>query len=340
MQKVLQDLKVDRVYAFNGRYATMRAVLRAAQGQGIDCFLHERGSTFERYSLFKNHLLHEVDHYQTLIESTWSEADPDIREAVGASFFAGRLVGHLGNWVSFSNKQQTGLLPKDWRERPNNIVAFTTSSDEIDALSDVIFGTFYKDQYEALERMSAAALSDPDTHFYVRVHPRTQFIPDPGVKILLSKKLPNVTIIPGDSLVSTYTLMRRATKVVSFGSTTGIEAAYWGIPSIICMRSFYDRLGSTYNPASHEETMRLLLSRSLPAKDRLGALKYGYFEKTLGLPFRYFQPTGINGGAFKGSQLKPNLGFRTAGWLVEHGVGRDSTKKLHLKLAESRLTGP
>ena len=340
VQTLLAERQFDRVYAFNGRFATMRAVLRAAQSKGVDCFIHERGSSFEKYSLFENHLPHDIDHYQDLVRQAWDAAPPDIRETVGASFYTDRVIGIMGSWVSFSGAQQSGLMPEGWKERANNVAVFTSSTDENDAMADVLAGNAYTDQYIAMDSIFADARSDPNTHFYVRIHPRVQSFPDPGAKKLMALDLPNVSVIPAGSFVSTYTLMRSATKVVTFSSTTGIEAAYWGVPSIVGLRTFYDQLGSTYRPARHEEMMQLLLQPGLPPMDRRGALMYGYFLKTFGIRFRYFRPMGLYGGSFKDSPVKPHLAVRTAGWLVEHAAAAETFKRLHLKLAERRLLAP
>jgi hypothetical protein len=340
MQRLLTERKVDRVYAFNGRYATMRAVLRAAQSKGVDCYIHERGCNFERYALWENHLPHEIDYYQERIRDAWEHADPELRDAIGASFFADRITGSLVGWVSFSVNQESGLMPEGWRDDANNVAVFTSSTDDLDALDDAMKGGAYPDQYLGLNRVVAATPPDSGTHFYVRVHPRTQALPEPQAKELMNLKLPHLTVIPAGSPVSTYALMRRATRVLSFGSTTGIEAVHWRKPSIIGMRAYYDRLGSTYNPRNHDEMLDLILKPGLPPKDPLGATMFGYYNKTFGTPFRFFRPLGLFSGAFKGTPVRPHAAVRTAGWLLDHAPGREPRSHLHLKLVERRMLAP
>ena len=72
-------------------------------------------------------------------------------------------------------------------------------------------------------------------------------------------RLPNLTVIPADSPISTYAMMRKATRVVSFGSTTGLEATYWGVPSILGYRSYFDTLGCIHMPKSHDEMMNMIV---------------------------------------------------------------------------------
>jgi hypothetical protein len=103
-------------------------------------------------------------------------------------------------------------------------------------------------------------------------------------------------------------------------------------------RSYFDNLGSVHVPKTHEQMMQLIVGDTPPA-DKLGAIKYGHFMKTFGMPFRYNRPTGLTGGSFKTGQLKPHVALRTAGWLLERPVLRDVTRRLHLRIVDRRMLG-
>jgi hypothetical protein len=90
--------------------------------------------------------------------------------------------------------------------------------------------------------------------------------------------------------------------VLTFGSTVGIEAVFWGTPSIHAGVSYYHHLGGTYNASSHEDVIALLKA-DLPPKDRTAAFVYGYYLNTYGIPFKYFQATGVGAGRFKGQAI-------------------------------------
>ena len=164
-------------------------------------------------------------------------------------------------------------------------------------------------------------------------------MPEIGSQRLLERREPNLTVIAADSPISTYAMMRKATRVVSFGSATGIEATYWGRPSILGYRSYFDTLGSIHIPKSHDEMMRLIVSDDTPPADKRGALMYGHYMKTFGMSFRYNRPTGLMGGLFKGRHLKPHVAVRAAGWLLDRPVLRDATRRLHLRIADRRMLG-
>jgi hypothetical protein len=116
---------------------------------------------------------------------------------------------------------------------------------------------------------------------------------------LYNLKSKNLTIIPPDSQISSYSLLQNCEKVLSFGSTVGIEAVFWGKPSILVGTMYYKDLGGTYNTNNHKEVIDLILARLEP-KDKEPALMYGYFMKTFGIPYKYYEAKDFFNGAFKG----------------------------------------
>jgi hypothetical protein len=340
VQNFLSRVHVDRVYVFNGRYATMRAVMRAAESRGVPFFTHERGSSFEKFSLFENHAPHDLNFFQDEIRRAWERADPELRELIGASFYADRVAGTQSDWHAYAAKQDPGRFPDTWKQGAKNIVIYCSSVDDIDGLREMVKGqTLYEDQYTGIDRILESAQEHPDLKFFVRMHPRSANMPEAAGKRLAQRQQPNLTVIPADSPISTYAMMRKASRVVSFGSTTGLEATYWGIPSILGYRSYFDTLGAIHMPKSHDEMMRLIVGDDTPPADKLGALMYGYFLKTYGMTFRYNRPTGLTGGTFKDRQLKPHVAFRTAGWLLERPALRDVTRRLHLRIVDRKMLG-
>lgn len=340
MQNFLSRVHVDRLYVFNGRYATMRAVMRAAQSRDVPFFIHERGSSFEKFALFENHAPHDLDFFQDEIRKAWERADPELRELIGASFYADRVAGTQSDWHSYAAKQEAGKLPETWKNGAKNIVIYCSSSDDVDGLREMVMGkTLYENQYAGIDKILESAQKHPDLNFFVRMHPRSALMPETGGKRLAERRQPNLTVIPADSPISTYAMMRKARRVVSFGSTTGLEATYWGIPSILGYRSYFDTLGCIHVPKTHDEMMQLIVGADTPPADKLGALLYGHYMKTFGTPFRYNRPTGLTGGTFKNSQLKPHVAFRTAGWLLERPALRDVTRRVHLRIIDRRMLG-
>jgi hypothetical protein len=340
VQNFLSRVHVDRLYVFNGRFATMRAVMRAAESRSVPFSIHERGSSFEKFALYENHPPHDLDFVQDQIRTTWDRADPELREHIGAGYFADRIAGTHSDWYSYTKQQEAGKLPETWKDGDNNVVIFCSSSDDIDCLREMVKGrTLYENQYEGMDKILASVKQHPHLKVFVRIHPRSAAMPEIGGKRLLELRQPNVTVIPANSPVSTYAMMRKAKRVVSFGSTTGLEATFWGIPSMLGYRSYFDSLGAVHTPKSHDEMMRLIVAEDTPVADKRGAMMYGYFMKTFGIQFRFNQPSGLVGGTFKDRPIRPHVALRTAGWMLNLPVVRDAARRLHLRIVDRRVLG-
>ena len=117
----------------------------------------------------------------------------------------------------------------------------------------------------------------PGIKFYLRIHPNLKGVSHKAhMELYNLKKYQNITVIPPESQVSSYALMDACDKVVTFGSSTGVEASYWGKPSILVGRSFYEMTGACYHMKSREQLVSAI-NHELAPKDQVGALKYAYF---------------------------------------------------------------
>ena len=306
LQNYLDQNAVDRVYVFNGRYAPVRAVLRACQSRGVPCYVHERGHDIQHYAVEKNTTSHDLRHMQQQIRDQWERAVSDPRRnEIAEQFYIERSRGVIQSWYSFVERQKKDLLPPSWNSRRRNIAIFNSSEDEFAATDAQWDNPFYTNQLEGLQRIVRSLEADHDElHCYLRMHPNLNGVDNKHTRELYNLRRDFFEIIPPDDPVSTYALIKHADKVLTFGSTVGIEAVFWGTPSILGGRSYYQNLGGTYNPGSHEELISMLTA-DLSPKDRTVALMYGYYFQTFGTPFKYFRATGVVSGEFKGEVVCP-----------------------------------
>jgi hypothetical protein len=280
-------------------------VLRACEEAAIPCATHDRGCDLDHYSVYENVLPHDIASNERVIREGWAAADPGTRESVAAKFYEQRSRGVIQNWYSFVLAQQAGMLPAGWNEDLRNIVIFTSSEDEFVAVGDEWRNPLYATQLEGLRRIATDTCNLKGVRLYIRIHPNLTNIVNASVAALRLLRSPNLEVIPPEAAVSSYALMWNCDRTLSFGSTAGIEAAYWGKPSILAGMSFYCNLGATYNPNSHEELLDLLTVESLPPKERTGALMFGYCEQTRGERFKHFEATGVHDGLYRGDRITP-----------------------------------
>ena len=311
----------DRVVIHHGRGEIDRAVLRACQRARVDCWIYETAFRLNQLICFRNALPHDIDNFKRRVDSQWEDG-PANRAEIGAAFFemrrsGGRKIHADGLDLEtqdrqFVASQRPATLPANWDASRKNIVIYGSSNDEFIAVSPDYEERIHGSQVEALDRLSRDLADDAAIHLYFRVHPRQKGVKEAYLNELLEldRTRANVTIIPADSSVSSYALLDGAATILAFHSTMAIEAAYWGKPSIIISASIYKPMGASYAPSSHEELLSLIRSNP-PPKDRLPALKFGFYQMTSGFTQPHF---GGDLGKGRSGYTFRNDPIHVAGW--------------------------
>lgn len=309
VRNYIRDNSIDVAYLFNGRMAVLRGAFRAARDEDVLCYIHDRGCDFNHYQIYRNALPHNIENFETEMRSAWDGADSKSKEIMGAQFYQERVDGVKQSWISFTNEQNKGLLPAGWNDEAHNIVVFTSSEDEFVAVGDEWRSPLYTDQLDALKQITKD-LAKENLQIYIRMHPNLRQADAMHVREMLSLSEPNLTIISPESIIDSYELLKNADQVLTFGSTIGIEATYWGKASSLAGVCFWRNLGGTYNPSTHQELLDLLRTKHLIPKPKESALIYGYYQKTRGKKFRYFEGLDVWDGLFKGKRISPLFYYR------------------------------
>lgn len=300
--KYIEDLQADQVYCFNGRLMHGRAILRASTQKNVTCFVHERGNSMYHYALYKNTTPHDRSYVVESMNQLWEQAENKARDEIGSKFYTERVSGKNQAWYSFVENQQKGLLPSNWDENKRNMAIFNSSEDEFAAIGDAWKNELYESQLSAIQKIVHDTSKHPEIHFYLRVHPNLSDVINSETKRISEFNYENLTVIDAKSQVSTYDLLFNCEKTISFGSSVGIEAVYWGKPSIQLGKSYYFDMETTYKPSTHEETLELIL-KTLEPMPKLQALIYGHYFKTYGIPFKNYIPDNLATGKYKGINI-------------------------------------
>lgn len=293
----------DLVFIFNGRFAYTRALVRACEALGIPYFTHERGANIHKYMLFENTMPHDMEYFQKLIVSAWHE-DPlsEVeKERHAAAFFKNRKEGKPSDWYSFVDKQDSSI-PITNASSNLKIGVFLSSEDEFFAIGDAWKRPLFSSQLEGLAYLKPMMEENSKVHWFIRMHPNSKgdiFFQNEVNKFAGDR----VTVISPDSKVSSYQLLLDVDKVLVFGSTMGVEACFWGKPSINLDNAFYQNLNVAYTPNRKEDISSLVFDEALPPKPILGALMYGYFFNTFGYTFKYYEPEDFGDGMFMGKNI-------------------------------------
>ncbi len=288
IKKCIIEKEIDRVYVFNARFATLRAGLRASQHLKKDCFVIEESNDRNHYAVYENEMPHSIAYVEQLIESYWDSGDEN-KATIAMDYYRNRSQGKDSRFGHFTSDQDKDKLPECWDDKKQNIAIFISSEDEFVSIGKEWENELYKNQVAGIQQISDDFIDNSNFVFYVRVHPNLKGIINESIETLYAIENKNVVIVPADSSVSTYNLMFHASKIITFGSSVGIEAAAFGKISILAGKTFYMNLGSTFNPKTHDELVTLLLSNDLPAKPIVGALKYAYFLMHFGKKYNFFK---------------------------------------------------
>ena len=281
--KLLEEIQPDQILIYNGRLFENRLFYDIAKAKDISFVsLEGMGGRVEPYKKirFEGDLPLSIPLFGRMIENLWKESplSDEEKERQASTYYEKRRHGILiGDTKVYTKEQQDGLLPEGFQADKRNFAIFNSSQDEIEALGDdFMTGRIFDTQYEAIAFMLEHA--DADIHFYLRIHPNLKGVSHKDhMELYDLRKYANITVIPPESIVSSYALMDACEKVITFGSTTGVEASYWGKPSILVGRAYYEMTGACYHVRDKEELVRDL-NDHLEPKDKLGAIKYGYFQ--------------------------------------------------------------
>jgi len=308
LDTLVKEMKPDLAYVFNGRALNYRAALEVMQNNNVQFFTHERGNSFDKYLLFPNSICHSFALAKKRVLELWAEDNPD-KEKIGREYFERRRAGKTTSWKSYTKSQTKNLLPKDFDSSKKNITIFNTSISEYVCIPD-LGTTVYPSDNEGIECIARELANKPGYFLYLRVHPNlkdkkhnTQMR---EITALSKKNIPNFKVIMPWEPVDTYALINASDKVITFGSTVGIEATYWGRPSIQVGTAYHKHdLDVTYSPETHEEVVKLILTDNLPPKPQINAVKCGLMESYAGIKSKYYKPETSVTGTFKGRYLIP-----------------------------------
>ena len=331
----LEKKKPKMVYLFNGRHALEQPIIKLCEENNITYFTHESAYN-GGYFLSKNTQPQDLDGFISRCEQYWNDdkVSTDEKKRMGNLFFKNNLGIRQGR-VSISKKDNADhvelnkissmdkikfekKLPTGWEPEKENIIIFQSSIFEEAVVPELYqHSTVYGDQLSGIKKILSDAYSyNPDVKFYLRLHPSFNFWNNKTQELELFKSLssgfPNLEIINPDEGHCSYFMMENASKVVSFRSTTAMEAAYRKVPSIVLEDHLVAKFNCVYKPKNHQEVMQLILDKDLKPLDSDDYLKFGYYQLKYGIIPKYYQrhpekSYEENWTYFRGKKIEPSI---------------------------------
>lgn len=292
---------VTCVIVYNGRFLHDRAVAAAAETRGIPVLNYDMGGSQTDFDLTID-ATHDWVALQKRMLSLYEQWPEWERNDIGGSWFLERVNHEDPQNALFVEAQRKGsrvALPQAER----TIVYFSSSGDEIAEL-ELDWDAFFAGQENALKVLSEECKKRPGYSLVVRSHPHKRMKPKQDVSDWLNAveiANPDLHLDPFADADS-YELMRQADVVVTYGSTTGVEAAYAGKPVIVMGPCAYDHLGCALPVATVTELSEALDNAEPGSWE--GAVSYGLMMKRRGFSYEHVLKDVKNQRTLAGVPLK------------------------------------
>ena len=278
------------IFAYNGRFLHDSAVAAAADQRGLPVLSYDTGGIDTDFDLTidATHDWSALQDRMKAMMAAWPAAEA---LSVGGSWFTDRR-----NHAEEANRQFTGAqkIGRGIERTPEEVVVayFSSSGDEIAEL-DLDWADYFDGQPGALMAV-AQVCRDEGYRLVVRTHPHKRSKPKEDVRDwheAVAKAAPDLHL-DEHSDVDSYTLMDQSDVVITYGSTTGVEAGFADRPVIVMGPSAYDELGCAVRVRTLEELQQAIVERTPP--QHYSALPYGLMMKRRGFTYRFIerQPDG------------------------------------------------
>lgn len=318
---VIKENKIDKVYVWNGRRICDGPVCYAARDEGVELEVYISGGKRGTYLTLPALTVMNLDAHNyrilKLFELISSHQEYEEIKNEAADFYKIQRYGggDFPGYVQFSkNFEKTNLNFGNKK----NIVVFSSAFWEFFSLDEYAHG-MYTNHYSGIKQIISDDRITARYNVIVRWHPNLRncgFFERKVIDEVINTKSEGVLHYPPESDIDSYQLCEQADIVISFGSTIGVEASYYGKPSILLGRSWYEETGACYRPKSHSDLVRLL-SGDLKPLPQLGAMVYGYYFRNYGNNiFKYLELDEANTFSFRGKSIfEITVGDKVKRWV-------------------------
>jgi hypothetical protein len=304
----------DKFVVANGRLATNWTASRVAESLGLQVYSYEYLVGTGHLQIVPSSPVHDIHHLHKRITACAEllKQSPAVQTDAEIWFEDNRYPKQdvtkdvpitLSKANRFIEDQSRGLLPNEFNPEMRNIAVFLSSEWEYAALPgwENLLG---ESQLQVISKIISEKSLDQNLIFWIRAHPHSTGNRNLDLLRISELQDTKIRIIPPESEVDTYALLEASEKVLTFGSTVGVEAAYWGKPSILCGRADYENLDCCYRPVSVSEIVDLL-NDTLAAPDRSTALPFALLRLEQGIPLTHVSINFPNAAEIHGVSTTP-----------------------------------
>ena len=278
--EALSRISPDRVVLLNGEFFAERILCELADVRGIGVTRYEKGFITD-----------------TLLMSRWQRGAYDLDPGADAwDEAAGRALtaAEADEIDAYLAERTSGGRTFDnfWRIRVEDVEAVRAAvglSGErpiVSAFCNILWDSAVQDKDSAFGSMShwlgecvRWAASRPDVELVIRIHPAEVRLENHPTRERMMDYLattfgslpPNVHVVPPESTLSSYALVRISTACLVYTSTIGLEIASHGIPVVVAGITHYAGRGFTADattPADYWSSLAALVAAPPAEADR------------------------------------------------------------------------
>lgn len=287
LEKLNYKHNFDKIIFHNGRFAQYKPLLNFAESYGIEFICTE--SNISKYGkVIKNNFYNTIPHEMTSIAAKimgcWAKSTLTLqeKESIGKDFFERKREAKATGDKVYTENQKRGYIIESWNPEKENIIIFNSSEDEFTAIGKSFNKRkLFESQLSGIKTILNRYGNDETKHFYLRIHPNLKDVDYKFHKNLYKLTYPNLTVIAASSSVDTYTLIDRASKIIVFGSTVGIEGSYARKPVICLGPASYNELDVVYIPKNINELWDFIDNKNLGTKYNINVLKFGFYQMAM-----------------------------------------------------------
>ena len=292
LDRLFSSQDVGTLVVGNGRLATSWIASRIAEKYGNEVFSYEILPVTKSLKLVRGSPVHDIQvlKRQMVDIANALEADESLKFDAIDFFEQNRYprnnqnaeVAALATTNIYVRRHKSGKIPDHFDKTKRNIAVMTSSEWEYAALPGWS-NSVGNSQVEILRDLVGSGLLNEDIVLWVRCHPDLISSMSNEVQSLRDLSGLQLQVIPPQDECDSYALMEVCEKVVTFGSTMGIEAPYWGKPSILSGRAEYENLGAVEVVVTINELIEKVNQKLEPVSPHL-VYPYGIYRKEIGIP--------------------------------------------------------
>lgn len=274
-ERLLDRVEPDRIFLLNGAFFAERILCEVAARRGIPAVRYEKGFLTDTVVVSPWRMdRDELDPGA----AAWAEAKERPLEPDEASALDDYLTTRYVGGRTFDNL---------WRERIDDDVTVRRSLDlkedrrVVSAFTNVLWDAAVLGRDRAFPSMGDWLLEaigwtarHADIDLVIRIHPAETKVRNHVTRERMDELVasryptlpPNVRIVPSESTISSYSIMRLSTIGLVYSSTTGLEMAAQEMPVITAADTHYAGRGFTFDATTAEEywsRLEQLLERPL-----------------------------------------------------------------------------